>query len=94
MAAYVVVIRERMHDAAQLEPYAQKAATAPREKLTRLARYGALKVLEGPDCDGVAIMEFPSLADAEAWYNSPEYQEARPFRRQAGDYRVMIVEGL
>lgn len=94
MAAYIVVIRERLHDASKLEPYGQKAAAAPREKLTRLARYGTLKVLEGPDCDGVAIMEFPSLADAEAWYDSSEYQDARRFRREAGDYRVMIVEGV
>ncbi|WP_420144137.1 DUF1330 domain-containing protein [Sphingobium sp.] len=94
MAAYIIVIREKIHDPAPLDRYAQIAATAPRDQLNRLARYGHHEVVEGAGCEGVAILEFPDMAQARAWYGSPQYQEARQYRRQAGDYRVMIVEGL
>ena len=94
MVAYLIAIREKLHDEAPLERYAQIAATAPREKLTRRARYGYHDVLEGAACEGVSMVEFPTVADARAWYDSPEYQRARQYRRQAGDYRVVIVEGL
>ena len=94
MPAYIIAIRERLHDEGPLSSYAELAAKAPREALTRRARYGHVEVLEGPDCDGVSMVEFPTLEAARAWYNSPEYSEARAFRRQAGDYRVLLVEGL
>lgn len=94
MPAYIIAIRERLHDKAPLESYAALAATAPREALTRRARYGHFEVLEGPDCDGVSMVEFPTVEAARSWYDSPEYTAARAFRRQAGDYRVLLVEGL
>lgn len=94
MPAYIIAIRERLHDKAPLESYAAVAATAPREALTPRARYGHVEVLEGPGCDGVSMVEFPTIEAARAWYDSPEYSKARTFRRQAGDYRVLLVEGL
>lgn len=94
MAAYIVVIKERIHDAEALDAYYEKAVLAPREKLTPRARYGRIEMLEGPACEGMALLEFPTFEDAQAWYRSDAYQEARKFRREAGDYRVAIVEGL
>ncbi len=94
MPAYVIVIRERVQDTESLKTYSELAARAPREKLTRLAIYGTQKVLEGPQNDGVVILQFPTLADAEQWYHSPAYQAALAFRRKGGDYRVILVEGV
>jgi len=34
------------------------------------------------------------MAQAKAFYESPAYQAAIPFRQQAADWRVVIVEGL
>ena len=39
-------------------------------------------------------MQFPTIEDARAWYASPTYQEALAFRKDAADWRVVIVEGL
>ena len=41
----------------------------------------------------IIVVEFASLADAEAWYNSPAYQEIIPLRQRAANSRLFIVEG-
>jgi uncharacterized protein (DUF1330 family) len=41
------------------------------------------------------MVEFPSMEDAKAWYNSPEYAEARDITPAAFRGRVLIfVEGV
>ena len=59
-----------------------------------IAVYGATEALEGPAPDGTIILQFPTMADARAWYNSPEYQAALPYRLNASQYRAFLVEGL
>ena len=61
---------------------------------TFLARFGACEVKEGAGVESVAIIEFPTFAEAKAWYESPVYQEASQHRFRGGDYDVVIVEGL
>ena len=51
-------------------------------------------MLEGPDAEGVVILQFPSAAEARAWYDSPAYQAALEHRLKGAAYRVMIVEGV
>jgi uncharacterized protein (DUF1330 family) len=50
--------------------------------------------LEGAPVDGAVILEFPTIADAKAAYDSPLYQEALKHRLKGAEYRVFIVEGL
>lgn len=59
-----------------------------------LARGGAHEVMEGPALDRHVVIEFPSLAAAQACYRSPEYQAARARRDGAAVAHVVIVEGL
>jgi uncharacterized protein (DUF1330 family) len=56
--------------------------------------YGDIHPLEGNAPDGVILLEFPTLEEARAWYENPEYQDAVPFRQQAADYDMFIAEGL
>jgi uncharacterized protein (DUF1330 family) len=42
----------------------------------------------------VIVMEFPSLEQAQAWYNSPEYRAIAPLREQSTKSRAIIVEGV
>jgi uncharacterized protein (DUF1330 family) len=49
-------------------------------------------VLEGGPLEAVVILKFDSVAKAQDWYNSPEYQLARPARIGASDCMVFIVE--
>ncbi len=59
-----------------------------------LARGGRFKILEGAEnFERHVVIEFPSLEQAEACFNSPEYREAAAFRRAgAGINELVIVE--
>ena len=40
------------------------------------------------------ILKFPSIDQAKAWYNSPEYKELVELRHQASKGNVILVRGL
>ena len=95
MAAYVVLIRDRMKDPEEFALYAPAAREARGgHDITPLAFYGDFQVLEGPPAEGVVILKFPDTAAARAWYDSPAYQAALQHRLKGADYRVVIVEGV
>jgi len=95
MAAYAVFIRESTNDPAEMERYSQLAgATLDGHPAKVLAAYGRQSVLEGPEVEGVVIVEFPSIDAAKTWYNSPAYRDAREHRFKGATYRAVIVEGL
>lgn len=95
MPAYAIFIKNSTRDADQLKVYGQKAAAARGDhKLTPLVAYGALETLEGDPAEGVVLLQFPDMAAARAWYDSPAYQEAKAVRLKAADYRVIFCEGL
>jgi uncharacterized protein (DUF1330 family) len=50
-----------------------------------LARGGRYQIMEGPeDFHRFVVIEFPSLEQGVACFQSPEYQEAASFRRAGG----------
>jgi uncharacterized protein (DUF1330 family) len=60
-----------------------------------IARGGATEVVEGGWQPGrLVIIEFPSLEQARAWYDSPEYRPARQLRWATSDAEVTFVEGV
>jgi uncharacterized protein (DUF1330 family) len=34
------------------------------------------------------------MAAAKAWYDSPEYQDAKQHRLSGADFRIILTEGL
>jgi uncharacterized protein (DUF1330 family) len=95
MAVYGIFIRERTRDPADLEVYGPKATKSlDGHAIKVLAAYGPQKIVEGPEMEGVVIVEFPTMAEALAWYDSPAYREAREHRFQGADYRAFFVEGV
>jgi uncharacterized protein (DUF1330 family) len=96
MPAYVFFIREgQIRDPSEMEIYQRMAREiAPPPTLTALAAYGAMEALEGELPDGVVLLQFPTVEDAKAWYNSPGYQAAVPHRQKGANYRAFIVQGL
>ena len=96
MTVYMLFIREEpVRDATALTEYQRiNGENRGDFKLKPLAVYGAMEALEGKAPDGMVLLEFPTVADAKAWYNSPGYQAAIPHRRKAADYRAIIVQGL
>ena len=95
MPAYAIFIRERTTDPAELVTYTKKAGPSlAGHPIKILAAYGPQAVLEGPEVEGVVIAEFPSIAAAKEWYESPAYREAREHRFRGAIYRAVIVEGV
>lgn len=50
--------------------------------------------VEGKPKSVMAIAEFPSVADAQRFYNSPEYTAARKYRIASTEGSVVITEGF
>lgn len=60
-----------------------------------LARGGALKVYEGDWAPRrVVLLEFPSLAAWESFYNGDTYQGLKSIRDECSSARLVSVEGL
>jgi uncharacterized protein (DUF1330 family) len=95
MVAYIIFTRVRTRDAAQLKQYSDsRTKFLAGHNIKWLAPFGApFEVLEGPSVEGVSILEFPTLAEAKAWYSSPAYQEASEHRFRGGDYTSILVDG-
>lgn len=100
MPTYMIFTREgAVQDEAAMAEYSRRnydnAASFVNDfQFKPLVVYGALETLEGPAPDGVVILQFPNKTLAKAWYNSPAYQEALPYRLKGANYRAIIVEGL
>ena len=95
MVAYVIVMREEpIHTPEEMAEYARKTQTIPPDpKMQLRILYGAMTPLEGDPPDGVAMLEFPTVEDAKAWYYSEGYQDAAKHRLAAARHRAMIIEG-
>ncbi len=100
MPAYLIVYRESpIRDQAAIDEYSRRNRENAQETQGRygarpLVVYGRSEGLEGPNPDGIVVMEFPTYDDAKSWYESPAYQEALAFRVKGADWRAVIVEGL
>ena len=56
---------------------------------------GAVQVEEGtPPAGQVVIVEFPDMAAARRFYDSPEYRAILPLRLAASRGRVHLAEGV
>jgi uncharacterized protein (DUF1330 family) len=42
----------------------------------------------------VIVLEFPDIATAHRWYDSPEYQEIIGIRFKAANGQLIFVEGV
>jgi uncharacterized protein (DUF1330 family) len=59
-----------------------------------LSRLGRFQLMEGRfDCDKIALVEFDTMEQAVACYNSPEYQDAIEHRKGKAEAVFFIVEG-
>ena len=58
-----------------------------------LTRGEEFTCVEGNEYDGrLVILEFPSKADVEAWFNDPAYQEAMQFRHQSSTMNYLLLQ--
>lgn len=83
-----------VHDAATYDTYrAANAAPLKAYGARFIVRGGAQEVREGDWSPRTVVIEFPSLADAQACYDSADYQAAKDIRVPVSDNNMIIVEG-
>ncbi|KAH3767241.1 D-fructose-6-phosphate amidotransferase [Pelomyxa schiedti] len=95
MPAYVIVESE-VHNAAQFMKYVQASpATLANFGGRFIVRGGPVTPIEGTwDPKRLTVIEFPTMAAAQGWYNSPQYVEARKLREGAATFKLVMVEGV
>ena len=60
-----------------------------------LVRGGQIESLEGSwSPKRVVILEFPSMAQAQAWTDSPEYAPAKRLRQMSAKSNLVMMEGF
>jgi uncharacterized protein (DUF1330 family) len=60
-----------------------------------LARGGMTEALEGTwKPQRFVLLEFPSVEKARAWWNSPEYAEAKKLRQASSSTEMLLIEGV
>ena len=96
MPAYVIAHID-IHDPKAYERYrAEVPATITQYGGRFIARGGVTKTLTG-DWGGsprLVILEFPTMEQAQAWWDSPEYTPLRKFRETISDGKIVLVQGL
>lgn len=96
MPAYWVA-RSKINDPVEYKKYTDRVpAIIARFGGKVLARGGRYRVMEGPErFHRFVVIEFPTLEQGVACFDSAEYQEAAVFRRKsgAGEVETVMVEG-
>lgn len=95
MPAYWVA-RARIDDPVEYKKYTDKVpAIIARHGGRVLARGGRYRIMEGPETfHRFVVIEFPTMEQAIACFESPDYQEAAAFRRHGGGVvENVIVDG-
>ena len=93
MAKAYWIARVDVRDPETYKKYVETAKPAfVRHQAKFLARGGRTEVLEGKARARNVIIEFPSMEEALACYNSPEYTAARAIRQTVSDGEFVLVE--
>ena len=93
MPAYVVSMMS-IHDADTYKQYTDRTPPLVKKYGGKfLTRGEAFTCVEGNVYDGrLVILEFPSKADVEAWFNDPDYQEAMTFRHASSTMNYLLLQ--
>jgi len=93
--AYVVVDVQRT-DLERAARYSEMSGPSVERHGGRfLARGGAMHVLEGGwQPERLVVIEFESAEAAHAWYDSDDYRAARAVREGAGNWQMVVVDGV
>jgi len=94
MSAYVIAEIDVV-DPAAYEEYRKQV-------LAVVTKYGGKFIVRGGKIDPreggwtpkrIVVLEFPSMAQAQKWYDSPEYAPLIKLRQKASKGKLLLVEG-
>jgi uncharacterized protein (DUF1330 family) len=96
MVAYVIAERLDQWDPEVFAAYGPLAAAS-------IARFGGRYLAKGDRIDllegegpaplAMAVLEFPNVEQARAWFASDDYQQAAAIRRGGAKNRFLLIEG-
>lgn len=92
----LVIVQENLKDAAMFEAYRKDVIpTLAPFGGKFLVRGGKLTVREGQwPYERTVIIEFPSRAQAEGWYDSAAYQKILPLRLNSSTGNLVVVDAV
>jgi uncharacterized protein (DUF1330 family) len=96
MSCAYIIANVRVTNPEQYAEYRQWSSAAfEAHQVEVLVRGGHFEVMEGDWVpDRLVLLRFPSVAAAQAFYDSPEYGKARVARENAAVMRMVVVEGV
>ena len=96
MSAYVFFDILEITDQKKMEEYGRRiGSTVERYGGRYLVRGGKSNIVEGDWSPVIpVIIEFPSLEQVYAWYESEDYKELRGLRSGAAKLNAVFIEGV
>ena len=97
MAAYLIV-EHQITDAAKFEEYRVKVGPIiARHGGRYITKSGSHRIIEKDNAvwqpERVVLIEFPSMAALDAWYDDPDYQPLIALRRASARDMLIKVDG-
>ena len=94
--AYVVVTIKQVLDQQAFDEYAEKVRPILKQFGGRWVAIEANQVTKSGTWPYIrtVIVEFPSIEDAQRWYEPPEYARIIPIRLRAIDANIVMVRSL
>lgn len=95
MTAYAVAVIRETRFGDEIRQYLQRIdeTLAPFSGKYRV-HGGPYQPLEGSWTGDLVVIEFPSMEQAQGWYQSAAYRAIRPFRTDHTEGDVFLVEGV
>ena len=94
MSAYVIAEIDVVDPAAYEDYRKQVLAVVTKYGGKFIVRGGKIEPKEGGwTPKRIVVLEFPSLAQAQKWYDSPEYAPLIKLRQKASKGKLILVEG-
>jgi uncharacterized protein (DUF1330 family) len=95
MVAFVIA-QIKVTDPDTFQEYMDRApATISQYGGRHIARGARTVTLQGEEnTTRNGLIQFPSMEDAIAWFNSPEYQEIKKIRDRSSESHFMVWDGV
>lgn len=95
MSAYAVAVIRETRFCPEIKEYLERIDETLRPYLGKFRVHGGpYHPLEGSWSGDLIVIEFPSLEQATAWYNSPAYRAIKSLRANNTDGDVFLVPGV
>jgi uncharacterized protein (DUF1330 family) len=92
--AYAIASLRTVEVSAEIVDYLQRIDATLEPFAGRFLVHGATpEVIDGDLPGAVVVIEFPDVAAAHAWYDSPAYQAILPLRLRNSTGGAVIVDG-